>query len=395
MNCFRDYRSVNAVDALLFEGGEVPGSWPEELILKVRLEAVLGQIEMLLDRREINSVSLITDYEILKGIVKSHPEYKKRLNLIDTSSMNKGVLKEDAFHFGKTLKYIINERSLQKVLICGGGSTPLLSKEEVSHVCKKLMDADDLLFTNNPQSGDLVAFTPASAINYMDPPTSDNALVMGLRYDVGLNFDLIPFSTGVLFDIDTPTELYFLWEHPLTKERTKNIIDNLDPDEKKIIKDGLKRFSEVKDVLSGYYEDVVLIGRVSGSMITHINENIKIRLRVFSEERGMKAMGRVEAGKVKSLIGYFIEDMGIDRFFGYLETLGRAVVMDSRVIFHHFGAGDKTSDRFYSDLFMPEKIENDFIRKFTLRAKDAEVPILLGGHSLVSGGIYSLVEQLK
>ncbi len=419
----KDYRSTELtggkssefVHALVFEGGECSGSWPEKLILDIRHETSLDQIEMLLATEEINSVTVITDYDRLQEFVRAHREYRDKLFLIDTREQGpdhkskdfhnhnytrgddlteaKGRLSK-TFHYGETLKRIINENKLEKVLICGGGATPLLSRAEISHICKRVIEEDSLVYSNNPQSGDVVAFTPASAVNLMEPPESDNALVMGLRYDVGLKFDLVPFSAGVLFDIDTPTEIFFLLNHPGTKKRVEKVLERLSQDEREIIERGWNRFVKTKDVLSGHYEDVVLIGRVSGSIMAYINENIKVRLRVFSEERGMKAMGRVEAKEVKSILGYFIEEVGIDRFFDHLESLGRAVIMDSRVIFHHFGAGDITADRFYSDLYVPEKIQSDFVRAFTKRAAKAKVPVLLGGHSLVSGGMYSLVEDV-
>ncbi|UMZ74949.1 hypothetical protein [Natranaerofaba carboxydovora] len=389
------------VDALVFEGGERPGSWPEELMLKIRLETAKSQVQLLLDIKEINSVTLITDYDELIDFVHKKEEYNKGLFLVNTKispeGSSSGSLKS-SFHYGETLKHIINEKELENVLILGGGSTPFLGKYEISNIAKKLVSAKNkessLLYSNNPQSGDIVGFTPASSINELEPPDSDNALVMGLRYDVGLNFELMPFSAGILFDIDTPTELFFLLDNPRTGDKIKNIIANLEPYEKEMINEGMERFKKIKEVLAGYYEDVVLIGRISGVTVNNINENIKVRLRVFSEERGMKAMGRVGRKEVSSLLGYFIKDVGIDRFFSYLESLGKAAIIDSRVIFHHFDAGERTSDRFYSDLFMPDKIKNDFVREFTKRAIEAKVPVILGGHSLISGGIYCLVEEL-
>ncbi|GAI01183.1 unnamed protein product [marine sediment metagenome] len=51
------------------------------------------------------------------------------------------------------------------------------------------------------------------------------------------------------------------------------------------------------------------------------------------------------------------------------------------------------NDRFYSDLLKPEKISDPFLREFTYEALNASIPIVLGGHSLVSGGLYALVES--
>ena len=50
------------------------------------------------------------------------------------------------------------------------------------------------------------------------------------------------------------------------------------------------------------------------------------------------------------------------------------------------------ADRFYSDLRQPEKISDPWVRRFTEAAIEAPIPVVLGGHSLVSGGLYALVE---
>jgi hypothetical protein len=47
-------------------------------------------------------------------------------------------------------------------------------------------------------------------------------------------------------------------------------------------------------------------------------------------------------------------------------------------------------DRFQSDLLAWEAIEEPFLRRFTRAASEAPIPILLGGHSLVSGGLMLL-----
>ena len=51
------------------------------------------------------------------------------------------------------------------------------------------------------------------------------------------------------------------------------------------------------------------------------------------------------------------------------------------------------ADRFWSDLARPEQIEEPFLREFTQAAREASIPVLLGGHSLVSGGLMLLTEH--
>jgi hypothetical protein len=133
-------------------------------------------------------------------------------------------------------------------------------------------------------------------------------------------------------------------------------------------------------------------GRVSAAVWQYLERETACRVRVFAEERGMRASGRQARGQVRSLLGYHYQQAGARGFFQTLAELGQAVFLDSRVIFAHLGVWPPDSDRFNSDLYRPNLIANDAVRQFTEAAMEAPVPVVLGGHSLVSGGLYALVE---
>ena len=50
------------------------------------------------------------------------------------------------------------------------------------------------------------------------------------------------------------------------------------------------------------------------------------------------------------------------------------------------------ADRFLSDLGNWTAISDPFLRDFTRLATEADIPVLLGGHSLMSGGLMALNE---
>jgi hypothetical protein len=58
---------------------------------------------------------------------------------------------------------------------------------------------------------------------------------------------------------------------------------------------------------------------------------------------------------------------------------------------HRFGAGEAgwpvAEDRFASDLLLPARIEDPWLRELTAAAVDAPIPVLLGGHTLVGPGL--------
>lgn len=106
----------------------------------------------------------------------------------------------------------------------------------------------------------------------------------------------------------------------------------------------------------------------------------------------MRASGRQARGEVRSLLGYYLDAVGLAQFFETLATMGQAVFLDSRVIFAHRKLWPSAADRFYSDLRQPAHIDDPFVRELTEAAMAAPVPVVMGGHSLVAGGMYALIE---
>ena len=67
-------------------------------------------------------------------------------------------------------------------------------------------------------------------------------------------------------------------------------------------------------------------------------------------------------------------------------------LIDSRVLVaHRCGADERgwptDEDRFASDLLLPDRIADPWLRELTEAAAGASVPVLLGGHSLVGPGL--------
>ena len=106
----------------------------------------------------------------------------------------------------------------------------------------------------------------------------------------------------------------------------------------------------------------------------------------------MEADGRAAAGEARSLLGYYLEAAGARRFFETLGELCDAAFVDSRVILAHRRINASREDRFLSDLGRWQEINDPFLSDFTRAALAAPVPVLLGGHSLVSGGLMALNE---
>ncbi len=107
----------------------------------------------------------------------------------------------------------------------------------------------------------------------------------------------------------------------------------------------------------------------------------------------MRTAGREQSGQARSLLGYHLQEVGCERFFQELAELAQAAFIDTRVILAHLKIHPSRADRFLSDLGRHEEINDPFLRQFTEAAAKAPIPVLLGGHSLVAGGLMALIEK--
>jgi len=360
------------VTAVVFEGGQAPTEL-DQIISSVRKEVVLDTLEKLLAVPEISRVILATNY----------PDLAERARLLGTT-----VDFEDSgkrFHFGLRLREIVVKYAIENVIYMGGAAAPLVTKEEFSQIATWLKRERNLVIMNNVQSADLVAFSPARALDEIELPDKDNPLGNLLR-EIGMRRVLVPNSGRVNFDLDTPTDFLILGTHPLCGRRAKAAIDVLDWSRDKVVR--------AMDILREPSKEIGVIGRVGPAVIQYINSHMVHRMRVFSEERGMKALGREERGEVRSLLGFMVWDLGPKKFFDYLSKTCDLVFFDTRVIFAHLGKRLSDWDRFQSDLGRFDLIEDGWAREFTRCAREAEIPVLLGGHSLVAGGLWLLCEMV-
>jgi len=106
----------------------------------------------------------------------------------------------------------------------------------------------------------------------------------------------------------------------------------------------------------------------------------------------MIADGAYRQGFARSILGFYLERVGVSRFFATLADLGDAAFIDTRVLLAHLRLRPSQADRFYSDIGRVEAIRDPFLRAFTGAAREAPIPVVLGGHSLVSGGLMLLAE---
>jgi hypothetical protein len=213
---------------------------------------------------------------------------------------------------------------------------------------------------------------------------ADSALGWVLSREAGLTPQVWPRSPASLLDIDTPLDALIAARHPGSGSGLRAAVaasgwqtDRLDA--------ALLRMRTPDKRLT-------LIGRVPSWATSLLEQKTQCWVRVFSEERGMRASGRMASGKVRSLVANYLEAVGVQRFFTDLAGMADAALIDSRVIWAARNIWPGDAERFASDLLMPDAIDDEFLRDFTRAAAGCSIPILLGGHSLVTAGLWAMLE---
>ena len=360
--------------SLVIMTGSGGGSEVERMVALARQAITLDTVERALAVEAIGGIVIVTDSASLAESLRGRPV------LIELGTPG------EEFHFGRRLQELINRQGLEKVFYIGGGSSALLSSEEMGHIAETLLSADELVIANNFYSTDFAAFAPAQAVNSIEPSTLtlDNDLAWRLVKRAGLPCKELPRNAATQLDVDTPSDLMTLKPHPGVGPHTRRYLDSLELDTSHI--------EQALKLLTDRDAEVLVAGRVSASTWAYLEYETACRVRLFSEERGMRASGRQARGEALSLLGFYLEEVGLERFFATLAKMSQAAFLDSRVLFAHRRIWPSAADRFYSDLRQPEKITDPWVRRFTEAAIEAPIPIVLGGHSLVSGGLYALVE---
>jgi CTP:molybdopterin cytidylyltransferase MocA len=291
------------------------------------------------------------------------------------------------FHFGRSLVELVERHGLHSCFYVGGGSAPLMSDADWARVVRAVQADRPVLVTNNIHSSDWAAFAPADAVlplvRWLE---RDNALPWVWREKTDLPVQVLERSTATQMDIDTPFDLLALARHPGVQPHLRAFLDTLDWPTAKL--------DAALAVLQREASHVIIAGRVSTWTWRLLEQYTRVWVRVFAEERGMRASGRQATGAVRSLLNDYLDLVGVDSFFSHLGEMADAILLDSRVILASRGLWPSDADRFHADLLMDAEIEEPFLRALAAAARAAPVPVVMGGHSLVAGGLAVLLEGI-
>jgi hypothetical protein len=348
--------------------GNLGATPAEQLVASARRAATLDTIDAGLSTGAFERAILATDHT---GDIAPVPNLELDLD-------------EPPFHFGRRLVGLIQGHRPASVVYLGGGSVPLFTADDFRDLAGQL--TDEIAVTNNAYSSDLMAFPVREhVLEAIAPLDRDNALARALEERAALTLRELPRTVATQMDVDSPSDLAVL---ALTGEGGPRLRDYL-----RLLDLDLSRYRRVLPLLTDREAQILVAGRVGSHSWRYLERETACRVRLFAEERGLESDDRAASGTARSLLAFLIESAGLERFFEILPQLGDAAFIDTRVLLAHMRNDATREDRFLSDLGQWPDIHDPFLRDFTRAATEAPIPVLLGGHSLMSGGFMALNEH--
>lgn len=357
-----------SVPFVLFSGPQGEGE-AEALVDEARRAAALDLLERLAGIGAFGPLVVVTPEPDTFGPLPSS------VRVVTTS-------RSADFHFGRALRDIARSEGFERVLCAGAGAGPFLETADLLALAQPLQGEDPAVVANNLYSADVVGVTPISALDRPDLPAEDNGLAFLLWRDGGIPGSEPPRTAATQFDLDTPTDLLVAALHPAAGPRLRSYLGGQRLD--------LAPLRAAARVCRNRFGQIVVAGRVGSATWTYLERETACRVRLFAEERGMRAFGLEK--QARSLLAMHLEAVGAAGLMRHLADLGQAVFFDTRVLLAHRRSGASREDRFLSDLGRWREVKDPFLRDFTRAATEAAIPIILGGQNIVSGGLMALVE---
>jgi hypothetical protein len=287
----------------------------------------------------------------------------------------------DGVPFGRRVRALLDDIAPgDGLVLLGSGAVPLLTAADRRRIVGYAAGGRPRALTNNAYSADLIAVADATtALRDLPDLETDNILPRWLA-EVGRVpvVDLrARWRLGV--DIDGPLDLVLLGG------RWRSMLDGADSEAVRAT------IARVLAVIEDPRAELLVAGRVSAANLAWLEARTASRTRALIEERGLRAR-RAGQRPAASVLGALLGRDGPGSLGALLTRLGDAAILDTRVLLaHRFGAGEDgwpaAEDRFASDLLLPARIADPWLRELTAAATEAPIPVLLGGHTLVGPGL--------
>lgn len=279
----------------------------------------------------------------------------------------------------------------------GGGALALLGDDALDALLSPIPGE---VVANNRFSADafVVAGDLAAALAALETCESDNAAPR-LLSEAGFAWRDLGGAAWARFDVDTTLDLALL--------RLAGRLEGTRPLETSVrgflemarLPGGgaldVPHLERLGEVIRDREAELVVAGRVPAATMAELETETACRVRVFVEERGMRSARTTS--RPRSLLASYMERTSPAELIAELNALGDAVVLDTRVLMAALGGSSDASkwppeeERLASDFGDASRVGTAWLRELTEAAGAATVPVLCGGHALVSDGLRMIV----
>ncbi|MDO8670690.1 MAG: hypothetical protein Q7O66_04580, partial [Dehalococcoidia bacterium] len=239
---------------IIFVGGQ-GDSQAEQMVAGAQHAITLDTIERAEATGAFDRIIVATDSTALAG----------RVGPSVTVELDSGP-----FHFGRRLRELIVGYDVTLPFYIGGGAGALFTAEDLAAIAGQLMSAKNAVITNNLFSADMVAFTPASAIDRIELPDIDNSLAQLLRRQAELEDLQLERNAATQFDVDTPADLLVLKVHQRAGRHTREFLSTLTLD--------VSRLRAAMLHLTDPLAEVLVAGRVGSYVWAHLEKDTACRV---------------------------------------------------------------------------------------------------------------------
>jgi hypothetical protein len=282
----------------------------------------------------------------------------------------------DERSFGARLGEAVGASRADGIVVLGSGSIPLARTSDVAAFVATAAGALGRALANNRYSADVVAIAGTGWVAELPEITADNGLPRWLAEGANYKVDDLRRRWRLQVDLDSPLDAVLVGRPIAEGVETGPVRSAL---------------AGVRAVSRDPHRELVIAGRASAGGLAWLERSTVSRTRALIEERGFRTRSGGQR-PVRSSLGLLLDRDGPEAIGAILAELGDAALIDTRVLLaHRFGADERAwpapEDRFASDLLLPDGIIDPWLRALTAAARDAAIPIVLGGHSLVGPGL--------
>jgi len=304
---------------------------------------------------------------------------------------------EDGRAFGARLRGLVGDGRPGGLVILGSGSIPLATLADRRAFVEAAAAPEPRALANNRYSADAVAIARVDRLPTIPDLPGDNALPRWLDEVAGYPVEDIRRRWRLAMDIDGPLDIVLCGSSDVPAAIDATSLRS--------------RIAAVQRVARDVRGELLVAGRTSAATLTWLERHTASRTRALVEERGLRAASRLAQGAdargrspraaapgrpPASVLGALLDRDGPESLGDHLARLADAAIVDTRVLIAHRLGADaagwpSAEDRFASDLLLPDRIVDPWLRALTKAATAAPIPVLLGGHTLVGPGIRLVV----